>query len=316
MGFNMTIERTASLVFECAFATGLTETEVLRIARNGPKRYKVYQIPKRTGGTRTICHPSRELKLLQYVFLNKILAGLPVHQAATAYKIGSSIRQNADVHKDSRVILKLDFEAFFPSIKTRAWNAFVKRNLQQWTREDLNFSKQVLFWGGGKTKPNCLSIGAPTSPLISNAIMYNFDCWMFEYANQNALQYTRYADDITLSSHGFLDKEAVILKVNQFLQEMKQPVLKLNKSKTKLLSKTTSRRVTGLILTNEGKVSLGRERKRTISVMVHKAITNKLSPEDLRKLSGLLSFAHDVERTFIDTLQKKYGIDKILKLLL
>ena len=56
------------LISHCASVTGLTRSEVISIARTGPKRYKIYQIDKRSGGKRTICHPSRELKALQYFF--------------------------------------------------------------------------------------------------------------------------------------------------------------------------------------------------------------------------------------------------------
>jgi RNA-directed DNA polymerase len=305
---------TSTLVNKCATSTGLTEFEVLKIAKTAPKRYKVYEIPKRSGGSRTICHPSRELKLLQYVFLREILCDLPVHQSATAYKKGSSIKQNAMLHAQSRVVLKLDFESFFPSINTRAWSAFVTKAFAGWTKDDIRFSKQVLFWGAGTTKPVCLSIGAPTSPIISNAMMYAFDELMHEYATEHELVYSRYADDIAISSRSFLNKDAAISHVTTTIRELKLPILRLNAPKTKLVTKASSRRVTGIILNNDGRISLGRERKRSISAMVHKAIMGVLEGDKLAHLSGLLSFAADVEPTFIETLQRKYGTVNILKL--
>jgi RNA-directed DNA polymerase len=138
-----------SLIRICALATGLTLNEVVSIAGIGPKRYKVYQIPKRSGGQRTICHPSRELKALQYVFLREILADLPVHEAATAYRRGSSIKENASRHLSSRIILKLDFENFFPSIKVADWAAYARAMLPHWTEQDIAFSTYVMFWGAG-----------------------------------------------------------------------------------------------------------------------------------------------------------------------
>jgi RNA-directed DNA polymerase len=102
-----------SLITRCANSTGLTRSEVISIAQTGPKRYKVYEIDKRSGGRRTICHPSRELKALQYFFLRGILNDLPVHDCATAYKPGASIRENATRHQSSRVILKTELHGFF-----------------------------------------------------------------------------------------------------------------------------------------------------------------------------------------------------------
>jgi len=303
----MSVEPKHSLIRTCALATGLTINEVVRIAGIGPKRYKIYQIPKRSGGQRTICHPSRELKALQYVFLRDILAQLPVHSAATAYKSGSSIKQNASRHLASRIILKLDFENFFHSIKVADWMAYAKATFPHWTAHDIEFSLFVMFWGAGGYKPVCLSIGAPTSPLVSNALMYQFDGVLSNFAAANGLVYTRYADDITISAEGRLDKDAIMAEIYSALDLIEYPRLKLNTAKTKLASKATSRRVTGLVLANDGSLSLGRERKRLISAMVHRAVRGLAEPDAIAHLRGLLAFANDVEPSFVAMLRKKYG---------
>src|SRR5258708_34154662 len=106
-----------TLIGRCAAATGLTQSEVISIARIAPKRYKIYQIDKRSGGKRTICHPSRELKALKYVFLRDILCDVPVHSRATAYRKGSSIRDNAYKRKYGMVILKLVLSYFLNSTR-------------------------------------------------------------------------------------------------------------------------------------------------------------------------------------------------------
>lgn len=296
-----------SLSRTCALATGLTLNEVAKIAGIGPKRYKVYTIPKRSGGQRLICHPSRELKALQYVFLRDILVQLPIHEAATAYKIGSSIKLNASRHLSSRIILKLDFEDFFPSIKVSDWVNYVKENLPNWTAQDIEFSTYVMFWGAGGYQPVCLAIGAPTSPLLSNAIMFQFDSLISDYTNTNGLVYTRYADDITISSAGHLDKNAIMAEIHSAINLIEYPKLKLNLAKTKLASKATLRRVTGLVLANDGTLSLGRDRKRLISSMVHHALTGQADPSTIAHLAGLLSFANDIEPSFVVALRRKYG---------
>ena len=74
-----------SLAYQCATTLGLTRTEVMEIARSAPMRYKIYTIPKRNGGDRLICQPSRELKTIQYYFLENILKNAPVHSCATAH---------------------------------------------------------------------------------------------------------------------------------------------------------------------------------------------------------------------------------------
>ena len=239
---------------------------------------------------------------------------MPIHEAATAYKTGSSIKENASRHLSSRIILKLDFENFFPSIKVADWVAYAKAMLPSWTEQDIDFSTYVMFWGAGGYQPVCLSIGAPTSPLLSNALMYQFDGVLWNYAALNGLVYTRYADDITISSEGNLDKSAVMAEINATIALIAYPRLKLNMAKTKLASKATSRRVTGLVLTNDGALSLGRDRKRLISAMVHHALTGKADAATTAHLAGLLSFANDVEPTFVASLRRKYGDARVAAL--
>ena len=145
--------------------------------------------------------------------------------------------------------------------------------------------------------------------------MYEFDEVMADFANQHDLRFSRYADDLTFSSNDYLDKEEVILAVQSALETASYPHLKLNLQKTRLASKSTSRRVTGLVISNDGKVSLGRDRKRLISAMVHHAINGNSAPEAHSSLAGLLAFANDVEPDFIDRLRQKYGAAEVSALM-
>ena len=54
-------------------------------------------------------------------------------------------------------------------------------------------------------RENKLCIGTVSSPIISNIIMYNFDLIMLGYCKKNHLKYSRYADDIYLSSNSYID---------------------------------------------------------------------------------------------------------------
>jgi hypothetical protein len=108
-----------SLIHELVVNFRISPSDLLRIISTAPARYKHYTIPKRRGGVRIIAQPSREVKAIQRYTLDNKLSTLPVHPAATGYIKGQNIFLNAEHHKDSRVILKLDFIDFFPSIKVR-----------------------------------------------------------------------------------------------------------------------------------------------------------------------------------------------------
>ncbi len=73
--------------------------------------------------------------------------------------------------------------------------------------------------------------------------------------------------------------------------------------------------ITGLVLTNDGKISIGRKKKRFIKSLVHKYSNGLLDEENKLFLSGYLSFCWSVESDFIYRLGKKYGYQVINKLL-
>src|SRR5436305_13792167 len=95
---------------------GLTTEAIERIARSASHNYKTYLVPKRSGGYREIHHPSKQLKGLQRWLLQNVIEHLPVHAAAAAYLKGMSIRANAERHVNSRFLLRIDLQNFFPSI--------------------------------------------------------------------------------------------------------------------------------------------------------------------------------------------------------
>lgn len=59
-------------------------------------------------------------------------------------------------------------------------------------------------------------------------------------------------------------------------------------------------------MTNEGAVSLGRDRKRRIQAAVHHFLAGKLDITAVRELGGWLSFAKEVEPEFLLRLDAKY----------
>src|SRR5690349_9067277 len=146
--------------------TGLVQHDLDRIIKTAPRRYKVFEIPKRNGGMREIAQPARELKLLQRVLVEKLLAQLPIHDAARAYRVGMSIRDNAAPHCGGGPILKMDFRDFFPSIRSTDWEAYcAEHNLL--TPEDRKIASAIFFRRRKGERVLRLSIGAPSSPSLS-----------------------------------------------------------------------------------------------------------------------------------------------------
>ncbi|HBP6672202.1 TPA: RNA-directed DNA polymerase [Pseudomonas aeruginosa] len=286
----------------------LTDREVARLISRAPYTYKVYSIPKKNGGRRVVAQPARETKILQNFLIENIFKELPVHECATAYKAGSSIAINASIHVGNSYISKFDFSNFFPSITmidlVRHIKSFFDGRLDDLEIVDI---ARVCCIKDRVTDRLHLSIGAPSSPILSNSIMYFFDVAVHKWSSERGVSYTRYADDMTFSTNEkSMSREIELFLVRQ-VEAMKSPRLSINHEKTIHLSKRHQRKVTGLVLSSEGKVSLGRNRKREISSLIHRFALGQLDPTDVFRLQGLLGFANDAEPDFVVRMRKKYG---------
>jgi RNA-directed DNA polymerase len=306
-----------TLIEELAGEFSLGASHVRQIVDSAPRRYKVYQIPKRHGGFRTIAQPSRELKAIQRYIIASKLTKLQVHAAATAYVVKKNILQNAQIHQESRVILKLDFTDFFPSVLTRDWTRYVREELNaEFLRRDVGVFAKILFWGRGTNTPTCLSIGAPSSPILSNILMYRLDCQFDALAQEYNVKYSRYADDITISGQSIEDVTSFETAARNIIKDTRSPKLRFNDGKRGLYLRGQRRMITGLILTPSGQISIGRERKRLISAMAHHVLMGTATDEERARLKGLLGFSIGTEPAFVSRLRQKYGnavIDGVLE---
>jgi hypothetical protein len=105
---------------------------------------------------------------------DNLLSRLPIHEAASAYRKGASVHKHAAVHVAQNYLLKVDFQNFFPSITQTDIDRVLRhespaRASLSLTQEDVDFVKRIVCRRGA------LTIGAPSSPLVSNLVMYEFD---------------------------------------------------------------------------------------------------------------------------------------------
>ena len=294
--------------------TGLAESDVRRIISRASVSYKHYTIDKRSGGKRLISQPAREVKALQRALANR-LRHLPVHDAAMAYRVGHSIRDNATRHAANGPIMKFDFADFFHSIKAADWQAYCLERTVFTLPEDIDLSARLFFHRSPGSHILRLAMGAPSSPWLSNVLMYEFDERISKAVREDKVIYTRYADDLTFSARrtGYLT--AVDRVLRKVLRDLSSPSLTINEGKTVVATTKVRRMVTGLVLADDGRVTIGRERKRMIRSALHHAFTGKSSAEEKARLAGLLAFAGDVEPDYLELLKHHYGPDLMAKLL-
>lgn len=285
--------------------SGLSKELIRSIINRAPTSYKTYKIPKKNGKLREVAQPAKEVKFLQYLAISLIEEKLPIHISAKAYRKKQSILSNAIPHKNSNYLVKLDFFEFFNSITYFDVLQHLKLHCSEsLDHESLELISRLLTWDKKKNSNLFLSIGAPSSPLISNSILYEFDQKIFDFCKNKNITYTRYADDTTYSSKNHIEKSEIINFINDFFEKAEYPKIHINIQKIFSGSKKSKRKVTGLILTPDGKISVGREMKKKIRSMHHKFKLGLLDSDEIEKLRGYISYINSIE----DGFDKKYRI--------
>lgn len=295
------------IVQQMANALGLPQSHVEGLAHAASHSYKQYAIKKATGGTRTIYHPSKALKSLQRWLNTAVISSWPVHSSATGYRKGLSVLDNAAPHRHSNFLLRMDFSDFFGSIKETDIDEYAaSRPIQfaSWSEADIRIFKQIVFRHGS------LTIGAPTSPGVANALCFDMDAQLFDVCGKYEATYTRYADDLFFSTIHRDVLHPLESEVASIVTALKVPAgLSLNVGKTRHSSKKGARRVTGIVLGSDGETYIGRGLKRRIRAMLHKYAT--LTMDERERLKGLLGYAVGLDPDFKNSLVTKYGLDMV-----
>ncbi len=281
--------------------------EIISNYLTAPRKYKEFKIKKRNGGFRQISQPSKEIKNYQYAIISKVLNELPIHDAATAYRNKKSIYHNALPHKDSAWILKLDFKNFFHSIRPEHLKSYLTEAYEEISSIEIDILNHYLFWMDKTDRKLKLSIGAPSSPIISNIIMLKFDNAVSDICSKHDVNYTRYADDLTLSAQSKESLEKAEEELKALVEETQTPFLILNDKKRVLIGNNQSKRVTGVVITHENKLSVGRHKRKKVRAMLHLYVNEKLEKKDIPVLNGLLSYIKSIELEYYLSLKDKYG---------
>jgi RNA-directed DNA polymerase len=276
------------------------------------KIVKHIKLKKKNGGLRTVYQPSNKLKTIQYWLVHNVFCEMQISCSAKAYIKNSGIKENAAFHSDMRYFLKLDFTDFFPSITSKDFYKILK----QWHAEknpiwQYNSENRKIFRLSCFYKDNKLPIGYPSSPIISNIVMYEFDQQLISTLNTNVAKYgntkyTRYADDIIVSTDKKGACNEIFKTIKKQIADTKSPVLKLNTKKTHFASSSGGTAfVTGLRVCHDGHLTLHRKYKDKVRLLITLHGKGKLKDKDILKLRGHLNYIKHVDSNFYTKLQKK-----------
>lgn len=277
----------------------VSESFIKFLLYSGDKNYFTYELPKKSGGVRLIAQPSRKLKAFQSWILRKILDNLKSSEASKGFEIGSSTKDNALPHIGANAVLAFDIDNFFPSIKAnKVYSIF----------HSLGYNKKIASILTSLCAYNgSLPQGSPASPKLANLICSKLDARIQGYAGKNDIIYTRYADDITLSSHSLKP----LLKAKWFIPTIiADEDFKVNKKKTRLMGYRFQKKVTGLII-NRSRVGVGRSIYRELRAKIHHLFLEK--SEEFYHINGWISYIYSVDAQiykkislYIKNLEKKY----------
>lgn len=291
----------------------LTPEYIETVARTASRRYATFEIAKKSGdGTRTVSQPSRELKAIQRVVHDDFLARLPSHPSACAYVKGSTLINHASRHSQGLYLLRLDFRNFFESISKSDVRAFIRSEMPKiedsWTDSDTSLFSDLVCY------KDRLTIGSNTSPLLSNAICYELDSKISLLSVSKELIYTRYSDDLYFSCRKKEVLKDIPNEVRKIIRDLEAPTsLWLNLKKTMHSSHKRRMSVTGLTIANDGKVSIGREKKREIKSLIYE--WENLGEKEKKYLAGYLAYCKSVDPHFINQLCVKYGAGVVTSIL-
>ena len=232
-------------------------------------RYSHFSIPKKSGGQRSISAPSSGLAHILYYVNVMLKAVYQPSDYAMGFAEGRNVVDNASRHIGQNYVFNTDLENFFPSIEQpRVWKRF--------QLPPFNFNQQIASVLAGlccikEKKENgefiyVLPQGAPTSPLITNAICDSLDRKLSGLARRFGLHYSRYADDITFSS-----MHNVYHENGEFISELKRIIesqgFHINNKKTRLQKFGQRQEDTGLTVSN--RVNTSREYVAEIRNLLH-----------------------------------------------
>lgn len=275
--------------------------------------------------SRTIYKPSSTLKDF-HVFLSRVLLDhLPVDASVSfAYRRGATLIQAVEPHAKSRAFFQTDLERFFDSITSPLIRKVLVENQTPVT--DLTHHLEhilKLLTVDGK-----LPIGFSTSPILSNVCLLPFDQRLAQISHERGWIYTRYADDIMLSSQDRADLSDAGSIIEDCLAVEIGDGFSLNPAKSKLTTIGRKVKHLGLVILPSGDVAIDRDVRNRIESWIHfylrdrakllrifEETPNEGMEEGLERLSGLVCYAHSADPAYLEKLRSKFGTTVIDSLL-
>lgn len=281
------------------------------------QHYNSFTIPKKSGGLRQIDAPDDDLKAYLYQlkdYFERTLKILP-HDAAHAYVKERSVVTDLQVHQrnESKWFLKIDLKDFFPShnlgyvMRTleKIYPVGVLMGFDEYTNRLRNALKYAFL-------DDKLPQGTPLSPLLTNILMMEND-YLIQHMlwnEKNRFVYTRYADDITISSPYDFDWHDIQNKIRVIFEENHIP-FRIKDEKTRYGSSAGRNWNFGIMLNKDNRLTIGHKQNQRFRAALYNLMrdyTNgiKWSIQDRRLLGGQIAWYKGVDPNYTSQVIHRY----------
>lgn len=298
------------------------------VARRVPRTYKFFYLKKRVPGrtsTRMISVPNKTLLSIQRWIVSDILRFTSAHEASYAFHPGARPLEAAQEHCGCAWLLKVDLHDFFHTISEgRIAAVFTGLGFSRLLAFELARLVTVACERPGRpasptrwpTIPvyqceheGMLPQGAPTSPMLSNLVMFRTDVVLSHLARTHGMQYSRYADDLAFSCGSDIDAAHVYRFKRLVLRRLNEAGFRPNLRKTVIRGPGSRRIVLGMLVDGD-RPRLPREYKDMIRLHLHylrsprhgpsaHALARRTSVSGVfHHVRGLISWAETVEPAF------------------
>lgn len=295
--------------------------------------YRRFSLDKRTSGKRKIEAPVDELRVVQRWILDYCLSSTLVHPSSFAYAKERSIVECANRHIGARWMLKMDIRNFFGSILERSvFDTFRKQGYSSLVAFELArlctsapvqavSGSKVTKWDSirtyAKDHQGYLPQGSPTSGALANASAMDLDVALTRLALENGFIYTRYSDDIVMSTPFECGRKMASHILTRAQVEIRRQRFTPHPKKAHVIPPGSRHVVLGLLLTDQ-KVSLLPEFRRKLDFHIHAVGRYGLSNQALRRnfqspwsfsrhVEGLIAFAASVDPEWAEIRSRRWN---------
>ena len=235
------------------------------------EKYVNFSIKKKSGGTREINAPIGPLLYIQRKLLDALYVAYSPRPSTQGGVPSKSIVTNASKHTKSQFVINFDLLDFFPTIHFGRVRGMLMANPYNLPGKVATVVANICCYEGK------LPQGSPTSPIIANMVCHRMDRDLQKLSINHGFYYTRYFDDITLSTKRKAIPNVISYRLDsenrpyvlgkELLAIIKNNGFSINDKKTRIRTKLESQAVTGIKVNRF--LNLDRKFIRQVRAMLH-----------------------------------------------